>query len=153
MISEILSFISLIREIQQLTRKSADGLNFNIVRCKEGQIISPGDHLRIINLLPVAICAVRFWLQQGMDECSRVPINHVYHASSDEQPFGNKVTYRVPVSHEGVFLYPRGIYYVPLAEYSNFNWDGDVRVKFYYSTPNEGEKEGNLQIAVKVEVV
>ena len=153
MLSDLMTLLGLAKEIRKMIVKPADGISYSIVTIDKAQKTSLVDHLRIINLLPVAICAVKFWMQQGTDERTRIPINHVYHPSTSKEPFGCRVIYRIPISKPGVFLYPQGMYYVPLSEYPNFNWNGDVRAKFYYFIAGQGEKEGNLQIAARAEVV
>ena len=154
MLSDLMTLLRLAKEIREMIVKPADGISFSIVTVDKAQKTSLGNHLRIINLLPVAICTVEFWLQQGPEEKTRIPINHVYHPSTSKEPFDCRVIYRIPISKPGVFLYPQGMYYVPLAEYPNFDWTGDVRARFYYSIPGKKDKkEGNLQIVARAEVV
>jgi|GEM_PF-6014889 len=142
MISDLVALISLIKELRKLLRTPADGINFSVVKTQNHDLSLPGDHMRIVNLLPIAICACRLWIQQGKDKTTRKFVKCVYHPSTNDEPFGQKVVYRIPLEGTGVFLYPRGMYYVPLSEYPEIAWDGEVWVKFFYSTPDEGEKEG-----------
>jgi hypothetical protein len=151
MISDIAAAFGLAKDIYTLTRKLPDGLNFNVVKVPKGMAL--GDHMRIINLLSVAIYAVKFQLQIGDDERTIIPISHVYHISTDNQPFGKSVTYKIPLINTGVFLYPGGKYYVPLSDYPKFNWDGDVRVKYHYATRDQGDKESNPQKISRAEVL
>ncbi len=153
MLSDLVALLGLVKELRKMTVRPADGLRFSIVTVDKAENVSLGDHLRIINLLPVSICAVNFWLQQGKDKSTRTSINHVYHPSTSGEPFSCRVIYRIPILEPGVFLYPQGMYYVPLSEYPNFDWTGDVCVQFCYAVPGKGKKEGNLQIAARAEVV
>jgi hypothetical protein len=155
MLSDLMTLLGLAKEIREMIVKPADGISFSIVTIDKAQKTSLGDHLRIINLLPFTICAVSFWLQQGEDKGKRIHIDHVYHPSMSEQPFGCRVIYRIPMPKQGIFLYPQGAYYyVPLSEYPNFNWNGDVLAGFYYSIPGKKDpKEGNLQIVTRASVI
>jgi hypothetical protein len=152
MIGQISAIISLTKEIRSLLLKPPDGINFNIVMVKPESKLPIGSHLRIINLLPIPVNAVSFGIQKGDNQMSRVPIDYIYHMSSKELPFGKKVTYRIKLDQGGVFLYPESVYYVPLSEYENIDWKGDVRVIFTYMQAT-GVKNGNLQKANVVEVM
>ena len=155
MLSDLMNLIGLAKEIRKMIVNPADGISFSIVTVDKAQKTSLEDHLRIINLLPFTICAVSFWLQQSENEEKRITIDHVYHPSTSELPFGCRVVYRIPIPRPGLFLYPQGAYYyVPLSEYPNFNWNGDVLAGFYYSIPGKKDpQEGNVQIVARAEVV
>ena len=155
MFSDLISLIGLAKEIRGMIVKPADGISFNIVTIDKALKASLEDHLRIINLLPITICAVKFWLQQGKDEEKKVLIDHVYHPSTSEQLFGHRVIYRIPIPEEGLFLYPQGAYYfVPLSEYPHINWTDTVRAGFYYSIPGKKDpQEGNVQVVARAKVI
>lgn len=152
-LSVLFALPSFYKEMRNLLIPPADGLNFNIVTPGMTGPKTPGKHMRIVNLLPMAMCAVRFWVQLGEDAATKIPIQHLYHVSTDNLPYGERVIYKIPLTSAGIFLYPRAMYYVLCDELKspNFNWDGDVRVQFFYSTSERGEMKGKLQTAVHVE--
>jgi hypothetical protein len=77
----------------------------------------------------------------------------MYHPSTSKEPFGEEVTYRIPLAESGVFLYPGGMYYVPLNEYPDFDWSGDVRVMFSFMQVGERELQSELQKVTRADVV
>lgn len=125
-------------------------LNVNLV-LSEGK-----DHFRFVNLSPLAIYVKS--IEFTMDGKKIGALDHILHPSTSQDPYGEKVINRISFKPNPVFLYPRGIYYLPIEEITqDIQIDVDTikrkldrfHVDFRYITQEGKERKAeNLPISV-----
>lgn len=106
-------------------------LNVNLVICGDSS------HFRVVNLSPLAIhlhfLSLAYTGSASVTKSWTVPV--LFHPSTDKDAGDQYVTNRIPFEPNPIFLYPRGMYYVPLSELPS-DWDMTDPAKAEEKAPN-----------------
>lgn len=146
MIGDFMALVGLAKELRGALRRLPDGVGFSIVRYKDPS----HDHLRVVNLTPLAIHGFKFAVQKG-EHGQALNVSAIWHPSPADV-FGEPVNYIIEIPEQGIYLRPAALYYVPLRTLPGetpLDTD-DIRVGFSYVTPDGDRQQGNLQHVARI---
>jgi hypothetical protein len=136
------------KELMQAMRRLPESVGFSVVKYvgERGQ----RDHLRIVNLAPVTIHGFTCSVKVG-DHGQAQPIHFLYRPPT-EDVFGDRVTYKLTIPTEGIYLRPGSVYYLPLSELPEKPKANDaIVVSFTYTSSDGKRRPGKVEHVVRVD--